>query len=84
MGQEGRFPPPRLSARCRISQETFAGASGNDGVAPILLKKSRWKGLRVSRRHQTAVKAHLVRNPSIGSVLLAGSPRVPSSLACAL
>jgi hypothetical protein len=35
VGQEGRFPPPRLSARCRIGQETFAGASGNDGVAPF-------------------------------------------------
>jgi hypothetical protein len=58
--------------------------SKNGRYRRILLKKSRWKGLRVSRRHQTAVKAHLVRNPSIGSVLLAGSPRVPSSLACAL
>jgi hypothetical protein len=34
MGQEGRFPPPRLSARCRISQETFAGTRANGRVAP--------------------------------------------------
>jgi hypothetical protein len=35
MGQEGRFPPPRLTARCRISQETFAGTRANGRDAPI-------------------------------------------------
>jgi hypothetical protein len=34
MEQEGRFPPPRLSARCRISQETFAGTRANGRDAP--------------------------------------------------
>jgi hypothetical protein len=33
-GQEERFPPPRLSARCRFSQETFAGTHGNGRDAP--------------------------------------------------
>jgi hypothetical protein len=27
-------PRPRLSGRCRIGQETFAGASSRDGPAP--------------------------------------------------
>ena len=35
VGQEGRFPPPRLSARYRISQETFAGTRANGRGAPI-------------------------------------------------
>jgi hypothetical protein len=33
-GQEERFPPPRLSARCRFSQGTFAGTRGNGRDAP--------------------------------------------------
>jgi hypothetical protein len=32
---EERFPPPRLSARCRFSQGTFAGMRGNGRDAPI-------------------------------------------------
>ena len=35
MGHEERFPPPRLSGRCRFGQGTSAGASGNDEDAPI-------------------------------------------------
>jgi hypothetical protein len=31
---EERFPPPRLSARCRFSQGTFAGMRGNGRDAP--------------------------------------------------
>ena len=31
---QGRFPPPRLSARYRISQETFAGTRANGRGAP--------------------------------------------------
>jgi len=34
LGHEERFPPPRLSGRCRFGQGTFAGASGNDEDAP--------------------------------------------------
>ena len=34
MGHEDAFPRPRLSARCRFSQGTFAGASGNAEDAP--------------------------------------------------
>jgi hypothetical protein len=32
---EERFPPPRLSARCRFSQGTFAGMRGNGRDAPL-------------------------------------------------
>jgi hypothetical protein len=35
MGHEDQFPRPTLSARCRFSQRTFAGAHRNDKVAPI-------------------------------------------------
>ena len=35
MGHEDAFPPPRLSARCRFSQETFVGTRGNARDAPI-------------------------------------------------
>jgi len=34
MGHEDAFPRPSVSARCRFSQGTFAGASGNDEDAP--------------------------------------------------
>ena len=34
VGHEDAFPRPRLSGRCRFSQGTFAGASGNDKDAP--------------------------------------------------
>jgi len=36
-GSEGRFdhvPPARLTGRCRIGQDTFAGAYSGDGLAP--------------------------------------------------
>jgi hypothetical protein len=47
---EERFPPPRLSARCRFSQGTFAGMRGNGRDAPKPAvpgtvgrpKRSRW------------------------------------------
>ena len=35
MGHEDAFPRPRLSARCRYSQGTFAGTRGNGRDAPI-------------------------------------------------
>jgi hypothetical protein len=35
MGHEDPFPPPRLSARYVIRQETFAGTHGNGRDAPI-------------------------------------------------
>ena len=35
-GQIERFPPTRLSVRCRIGQATFAGASSGDCLAPKL------------------------------------------------
>ena len=34
MGHEDAFPRPRLSARCRFSQRTFAGPRGNGRDAP--------------------------------------------------
>jgi hypothetical protein len=34
-GHEDAFPSPRLSGRCRFSQETFAGTRGNGEDAPI-------------------------------------------------
>ena len=34
MGHLERFPPERLSGRCRIGQETSAGAYCGDGLAP--------------------------------------------------
>jgi len=34
-GHEDAFPRPRLSARCRFSQGTFAGTRGNGRDAPI-------------------------------------------------
>jgi Helix-turn-helix domain of resolvase len=34
-GHEERFPSPRLSARCRFSQGSFAGTRGNGRDAPI-------------------------------------------------
>src|ERR1700730_11549823 len=34
-GHEDAFPPPRLSGRCRFSQETLAGTRGNGEDAPI-------------------------------------------------
>src|SRR5215469_17272971 len=33
-GHLERFPPERLSGRCRIDQETSAGAYSGDGLAP--------------------------------------------------
>ena len=33
-GHEGAFPRPRLSARCRFSQRTFAGTWDNGRDAP--------------------------------------------------
>jgi len=35
MGHEDAFPRPRPSARCRFSQETFAGTRGKGQGAPI-------------------------------------------------
>ena len=35
VGHEAAFPRPRLSARCRFSQGTFAGTQGNGRDAPI-------------------------------------------------
>jgi hypothetical protein len=35
LGQEEPFPRPRLSARCRFSQGTFAGTWGNVRDAPL-------------------------------------------------
>jgi hypothetical protein len=35
MGNEDPFPPPNLNAGCGFSQQTFAGANGKDGDAPI-------------------------------------------------
>jgi hypothetical protein len=35
MGHVDAFPRPRLSARCRFSQGTFAGTRGNGRDAPI-------------------------------------------------
>jgi hypothetical protein len=35
VGHEDAFPEPRLSARCRFSQGTFAGTLGNGRDAPI-------------------------------------------------
>ena len=32
---EERSPAPRLSARCRFDQETFAGTRGNERDAPF-------------------------------------------------
>jgi hypothetical protein len=37
MGHEDAFPRPRLSARCRLSQGTFAGTRGNGRDAPIVV-----------------------------------------------
>jgi hypothetical protein len=34
LGEEDAFPRPRLSARCRFSQGTFAGTRGNGRDAP--------------------------------------------------
>ena len=34
LGHEDAFPRPRLSARCRFSQRTFAGTWGNGRDAP--------------------------------------------------
>ena len=34
-GHEDAFPRPKLSARCRFSQRTFAGTRGNGRDAPI-------------------------------------------------
>src|SRR6516165_12765714 len=34
MGHEGRSPPRRLSVRCRLEEETFAGIRGNGRDAP--------------------------------------------------
>ena len=35
LGHLERFPPERLSGRCRIGQETSAGAYSGDGLAPM-------------------------------------------------
>jgi hypothetical protein len=40
MGHEDQFRPSRLNGRYRLGEATFARASGNDEVAPIVLKKS--------------------------------------------
>jgi hypothetical protein len=34
VGHEGRSPPRRLSVRCRLEEETFAGIRGNGRDAP--------------------------------------------------
>jgi hypothetical protein len=38
-GHEDAFPRPRLSARCRFSQGTFAGTWGNGRDAPIAVTR---------------------------------------------
>jgi hypothetical protein len=35
LGHEYLLPPPRLSARYRLSEGTFAGSHGKEEVAPI-------------------------------------------------
>jgi hypothetical protein len=34
LGHEDSFPRRRLNGPCRLNQETFAGAPGNDEAAP--------------------------------------------------
>ena len=41
MGHLERFPPERLSGRCRIGQETSAGAYSGDGLAPKPVAQAR-------------------------------------------
>jgi hypothetical protein len=40
MGHEDAFPRPRVSARCRFSQPTFAGTPGNGRDAPLAAIKN--------------------------------------------
>src|SRR5260370_24652657 len=51
-GHEDAFPRPRLSARCRFSQGTFAGTWGNGRDAPI-------PGPRSNRRVRTAYRERI-------------------------
>jgi hypothetical protein len=39
-GQLERFPPPRLSARSRSGEATFAGMGGKEEDAPITVSRS--------------------------------------------
>jgi hypothetical protein len=41
VGHEDAFPRPRLNARCRFSQGTFAGTRGNGRDAPLPAIQSR-------------------------------------------
>ena len=42
MGHEDAFPRPTLSARCRISQRTFARTRGNGRDAPEPAVRLSW------------------------------------------
>jgi hypothetical protein len=47
MGHEDVFPRPRLSARYRFSQRTFAGKRGNGRDAPIPTVRRQAENCRV-------------------------------------
>ena len=61
MGHEERFPPSRLSGRCRFSQGTFARTRGNGRDAPIAdLKPAITKSFRFGPIVTLALVSHAV------------------------
>jgi hypothetical protein len=71
MGHEDAFPRRRLSARCRFSQETFAGTRGNGRDAP----KPAISVLPIRRRIKPAllfgepIDQHVEEPPHLGAQL---------------
>jgi hypothetical protein len=62
MGHEDAFRRPRLRARIRFSERTFAGTQGNDGDAPN-------SAVRVAATHRLKSTQNGVIPAAIGSAL---------------
>jgi hypothetical protein len=81
LGQEDAFPRPRLSARCRFSQGTFAGTRGNGRDAPIpdpsrpprIGAVRPLAAARASRTHRVAFRSLAGRKPGNSGGRLAGT-----------
>ena len=56
-GHEERFPPSRLSARCRFSQRIFAGTRGNgrEAPSPAIRRRQALGGTPTSKRSESPV-----------------------------
>ena len=71
MGHEDAFPPPRLSARYRFSQRTFAGTrrNGRDAPTAAIRLSTRCPPFDDAESRLTTDKRHVVGNYRLGESL---------------